>query len=113
MKKGKEANGDAGEKSPKLKNGLSQPSEEEVDIPKPKKMKKGKEASGDAGEKSPRLKDGLSQPSEPKSNSSDAPGEESSSETEKVSVCLCSLCVCVCADNTCRASAREIGRAHV
>nr|BAB26817.2 unnamed protein product [Mus musculus] len=83
MKKGKEANGDAGEKSPKLKNGLSQPSEEEVDIPKPKKMKKGKEASGDAGEKSPRLKDGLSQPSEPKSNSSDAPGEESSSETEK------------------------------
>lgn len=55
---------------------------EEADIPKPKKMKKGKEANGDAGEKSPRLKNGLSH-SEPKSNSSEAPGEESSSETEK------------------------------
>lgn len=60
-----------------------EPSEEEADMPKPKKMKKGKEANGDAGEKSPKLKNGLSQPSEPKSNSSDAPGEESSSETEK------------------------------
>lgn len=60
-----------------------EPPEEEADMPKPKKMKKGKEANGDAGEKSPRMKNGLSQPSEPKSNSSDVPGEEGSSETEK------------------------------
>lgn len=59
-----------------------EPSEEEAEAPKPKKTKKGKEANGDPGEKSPRLKNGLSH-SEPKPNSTDTPGEDSSSETEK------------------------------
>lgn len=59
---------------------LEEPSEEDADVPKPKKMKKGKEANGDIREKSPKLKNGFS-PSE--SNSSEATGEESSSETEK------------------------------
>lgn len=55
-----------------------EPSEEDADVPKPKKMKKGKEANGDIGEKSPSLKNGFSHP-----ESSDAPGEDVSSETEK------------------------------
>ncbi|XP_051009100.1 nucleolar RNA helicase 2 [Acomys russatus] len=59
-----------------------EPSEEEADSPKPKKTKKGKEANGDAGEKSPKLKNGFSH-SESNANSSEALGEESSSETEK------------------------------
>ncbi|GAB1295177.1 Nucleolar RNA helicase 2 [Apodemus speciosus] len=64
-----------------------EPSEEEAEAPKPKKTKKGKDANGDPGEKSPRLKNGLSH-SEPKPNSTDTPGEDSSSETEKwVSLC--------------------------
>lgn len=64
-----------------------EPPEEEAEAPKPKKTKKGKDANGASGEKSPRLKNGLSA-SEPKPNSTDTPGEDSSSETEKVSVCL-------------------------
>ncbi|XP_021507131.1 nucleolar RNA helicase 2 [Meriones unguiculatus] len=64
------------------KTKVEEPSEEDADIPKPKKMKKGKEANGDSAEKSPKLKNGFSH-SESNSNSSEAPGEESSSETEK------------------------------
>lgn len=59
-----------------------EPPEEEAEAPKPKKTKKGKDANGAPGEKSPRLKNGLSA-SEPKPNSTDTPGEDSSSETEK------------------------------
>ncbi|CAO2608242.1 Nucleolar RNA helicase 2 [Lemmus lemmus] len=55
-----------------------EPSEEDADVPKPKKMKKGKEANGDIGEESPNLKNGFSHP-----ESSDAAGEDISSETEK------------------------------
>lgn len=51
-----------------------QPSKEEAEVPKPKKMKKGKEANGDRG-KSPKLKNGLSNYI-PNPNSSEALGKE-------------------------------------
>ncbi|CAO2608241.1 Nucleolar RNA helicase 2 [Lemmus lemmus] len=63
-----------------------EPSEEDADVPKPKKMKKGKEANGDIGEESPNLKNGFSHP-----ESSDAAGEDISSETEKVRLTSLSL----------------------
>lgn len=59
-------------KTKKIKN--EQPSEEEAEVPKPKKMKKMKEANGDR-EKSPKLKNGLSNYNL-NSNSSEALGKE-------------------------------------
>lgn len=74
---------------------VEEPSEENADVPKPKKMKKGKETNGDIGEKSPNLKNGFSH-----AESSDATGEDSS-ETEKVRLTSLSsiliACVWLCA----------------
>nr|XP_004657939.1 nucleolar RNA helicase 2 [Jaculus jaculus] len=66
-------------KAPKMINSR-EPSEEDARAPKPGRVKREREGNGGIGGKSPKLKDGGS-PSE--SDSSEATGEESSSEAEQ------------------------------
>uniref|UniRef100_A0A8C5NYV3 Nucleolar RNA helicase 2 n=1 Tax=Jaculus jaculus TaxID=51337 RepID=A0A8C5NYV3_JACJA len=77
-------------KAPKMINSR-EPSEEDARAPKPGRVKREREGNGGIGGKSPKLKDGGS-PSE--SDSSEATGEESSSEAEQVKLLFCMLRYC-------------------